>query len=73
MLKRKVIRTLLNGMSLHRSDDTMMRNGCLTLCQFKIPDDVVSVKKIRFLVINNRFECFILYKYFFFILLILIE
>lgn len=41
-VKRKIIATLLNGMSAHRSDDTMMRNGCLTLCQFKIPGDVVS-------------------------------
>lgn len=29
-------------MSIHRTDETMMRNGCLTLCQFKIPSDVVS-------------------------------
>lgn len=40
-VKKKVISTLLNGMSAHRTDDTMMRNGCLTLCQFKIPSDVV--------------------------------
>lgn len=41
-LKNHIIRTLLNGMSTHLSDDTMMRNGCLTLCQFSIPSDVVS-------------------------------
>ncbi|KAG5869508.1 hypothetical protein JTB14_008059 [Gonioctena quinquepunctata] len=40
-VKRKIITTLLNGMSVHRRDDTMMRNGCLTLCQFKIPVDVL--------------------------------
>ncbi|KAL1501347.1 hypothetical protein ABEB36_006682 [Hypothenemus hampei] len=40
-VKRKIISTLLNGMSVHRSDETMMRNGCLTLCQFKIPLDVL--------------------------------
>ncbi|CAH0547370.1 unnamed protein product [Brassicogethes aeneus] len=40
-VKRRIITTLLNGMSLHRDDDTMMRNGCLTLCQFKIPMDVL--------------------------------
>ncbi|XP_022908305.1 protein zer-1 homolog isoform X2 [Onthophagus taurus] len=40
-LKRKVITALLNGMSVHRNDDTMMRNGCLVLCQFKVPLDVV--------------------------------
>uniref|UniRef100_A0A6B2EK84 Protein zer-1 homolog n=1 Tax=Phlebotomus kandelakii TaxID=1109342 RepID=A0A6B2EK84_9DIPT len=40
-LKNHIIRTLLNGMSTHLSDDTMMRNGCLTLCQFTIPNDVL--------------------------------
>lgn len=40
-VKRKIISTLLNGMSIHRNDETMMRNGCLTLCQFKIPLDVL--------------------------------
>ncbi|GAB0100363.1 Protein zer-1 homolog [Sergentomyia squamirostris] len=40
-LKNHIIRTLLNGMSQHLSDDTMMRNGCLTLCQFTIPNDVL--------------------------------
>lgn len=28
-------------MNAHRVDETMMRNGCLTLCQFKIPQDVL--------------------------------
>ncbi|CRL08339.1 CLUMA_CG021260, isoform A [Clunio marinus] len=41
ILKNHIIRTLLNGMSAHLSDDTMMRNGCLTLCQFSIPSDVL--------------------------------
>ncbi|KAG8291840.1 regulation of ligase activity protein [Homalodisca vitripennis] len=40
-IKRTTITTLLNGMNAHRDDDTMMRNGCLTLCQFKIPHDVL--------------------------------
>ncbi|VEN55325.1 unnamed protein product [Callosobruchus maculatus] len=40
-VKRKIITTLLNGMTVHKFDDTMMRNGCLTLCQFKIPVDVL--------------------------------
>ncbi|XP_073975852.1 protein zer-1 homolog isoform X2 [Rhodnius prolixus] len=39
--RRAIITTLLNGMNTHRNDDTMMRNGCLTLCQFKIPYDVL--------------------------------
>lgn len=47
ILKNHIIRTLLNGMSAHLSDDTMMRNGCLTLCQFSIPSDVVSCAVIR--------------------------
>ncbi|EAT46505.1 AAEL002358-PA [Aedes aegypti] len=40
-LKNHIIHTLLNGMSTHLTDDTMMRNGCLTLCQFNIPSDVL--------------------------------
>lgn len=40
-VKRRIITTLLNGMCAHKNDDTMMRNGCLTLCQFKVPLDVV--------------------------------
>lgn len=39
--KRLVVQTLLNGMNAHRDDDTMMRNGCLTLCQFRLPEDVL--------------------------------
>lgn len=41
-IKNHVIRSLLNGMWTHLADETMMRNGCLTLCQFSIPNDVVS-------------------------------
>jgi len=40
-VKRKIVRTLLNGMLAHKDDPTMMRNGCLTLCQFQIPGDVL--------------------------------
>ena len=40
-VKRKILSTLLNGMLEHREDPTMMRNGCLTLCQFQIPQDVL--------------------------------
>lgn len=42
-VKNMVISTLINGMSLHINDETMLRNGCLTLCQFRIPQDIVSV------------------------------
>lgn len=63
ILKNHIIRTLLNGMSAHLSDDTMMRNGCLTLCQFSIPSDVVSflllllllLYKFNFSIINFSF------------------
>ncbi len=30
-------------MKLHIHDETMLRNGCLTLCQFRIPQDIVSI------------------------------
>ena len=40
-VKRKILSTLLNGMLNHKEDPTMMRNGCLTLCQFQIPADVL--------------------------------
>ncbi|XP_050360473.1 protein zer-1 homolog isoform X1 [Nymphalis io] len=40
-LKRRIITALLDGMDAHLGDDTMMRNGCLALCQFKIPTDVL--------------------------------
>ena len=41
-MKKKILSTLLNGMFAHKNDPVMMRNGCLTLCQFAIPSDVVS-------------------------------
>ncbi|XP_026472169.1 protein zer-1 homolog [Ctenocephalides felis] len=40
-MRQHIIRTLLNGMAKHLEDETMMRNGCLTLCQFKLPQDVL--------------------------------
>jgi hypothetical protein len=55
-IKKRIVCTLLNAMSAHKDDDTMMRNGCLTLCQFKIPQDVVgsNFKENDF---SNGFEC----------------
>ncbi|XP_018366887.1 PREDICTED: protein zer-1 homolog [Trachymyrmex cornetzi] len=41
-MKKRIIGTLLAGMSTHRDEETMMRNGCLALCQFRIPHDVMS-------------------------------
>ncbi|XP_033224674.1 protein zer-1 homolog [Belonocnema kinseyi] len=40
-MKRRIIGTLLAGMSAHKDEETMMRNGCLALCQFRIPQDVM--------------------------------
>lgn len=42
-VKRRIITTLLTGMDYHNYDETMMRNGCLTLCQLRIPQDVVII------------------------------
>lgn len=42
-MKKRIIGTLLTGMSMHRDEETMMRNGCLALCQFRIPQDVVRI------------------------------
>lgn len=63
ILKNHIIRTLLNGMSAHLSDDTMMRNGCLTLCQFSIPSDVVSVVNALVTITSSRFCSFQLFEY----------
>ena len=40
-VKRRILKTLLDAMLCHRGDPTMMRNGCLILCQFAIPADVI--------------------------------
>ncbi|KAL0279693.1 UNVERIFIED_CONTAM: hypothetical protein PYX00_001192 [Menopon gallinae] len=40
-MKHHMIRTIVNGMMVFKDDETMMRNGCFTLCQFNIPDDVM--------------------------------
>ncbi|KAK1128638.1 hypothetical protein K0M31_003096 [Melipona bicolor] len=41
-LKKRIVRTLLVGMSIHKNEEIMMRNGCLTLFQFRLPQDVMS-------------------------------
>ena len=46
-VKQKILATLLNAMFGHKDDPDMMRNGCLTLCQFDIPNDVVSICSLR--------------------------
>lgn len=42
-VRRKILATLLNAMFAHRDHQVMLRNGCLILCQFQIPQDVVSI------------------------------
>jgi len=39
--KKRILYTLLNGMLAHKSDLTVMRNGCLILCHFRIPEDIL--------------------------------
>ncbi|XP_054719380.1 protein zer-1 homolog [Uloborus diversus] len=38
-IRRKIIKILLDAMFSHYSDVTMLRNGCLTLIHFKMPED----------------------------------
>lgn len=52
-VKRRIITTLLTGMDYHNYDETMMRNGCLTLCQLRIPQDVVNLNSIKTINIEN--------------------
>lgn len=52
-LKERIVRTLLVGMSIHKNDETMMRNGCLALCQFRLPQDVVRIAFFNY--INSIF------------------
>ncbi|UYV66157.1 ZER1 [Cordylochernes scorpioides] len=40
-IKRQIISVLLNAMNIYQSDTTMLRNSCLTLIHFKIPQDVL--------------------------------
>lgn len=40
-IRRKIIKCLLDAMARHRRDTTMLRNGCLTMIHFKIPQDVL--------------------------------
>lgn len=39
--KRRIIACLLDAMERHLAEHTMMRNGCLTLCHFNIPFEVL--------------------------------
>ncbi|KAH7731193.1 Leucine Rich Repeat family protein [Aphelenchoides avenae] len=39
--KRRVIFALLNGMDEHMEEQVMVRNCCLSLCQFEIPQEIL--------------------------------
>ena len=40
-VKTRILKTLLTIMLKELDDPAMMRNGCLILCQFQIPSDVI--------------------------------
>lgn len=42
-LKERIIHTLLTGMNLYKDEKSVMHNGCLTLCYFRMPQDVVRI------------------------------
>ncbi|XP_041367990.1 protein zer-1 homolog [Gigantopelta aegis] len=54
--KRKIIRLLLTGMRNFNNEQTMMRNGCLTLCHFNIPFDVMFCYKMVVKVLLQMLE-----------------
>lgn len=63
-LKKRIVHTLLIGMSIHKNEETMMRNGCLTLYQFRLPQDVMShyetlVKLLLHLANNAQQESYV--------------
>lgn len=39
--KRRVVSALLSGMEVHMEEQVMVRNCCLSLCQFEIPQDIL--------------------------------
>jgi len=42
VLRKEILGTLIKAMEIHIQDNTMLRNACLTICLFKVPQDVVS-------------------------------
>ena len=62
-MKRKILSTLLNVMYAHRNDTVVVRNSCLILCQFELPNDVVSTAyfsntycRVVFQILLQKFE-----------------
>ncbi|CAB3402102.1 unnamed protein product [Caenorhabditis bovis] len=39
--KKQVVSALLSGMEVHMEEQVMVRNCCLSLCQFEIPQDIL--------------------------------
>ena len=54
-VKRRILKTLLSSMMSELGDQAMMRNGCLILCQFQVPADVLfdSNRLVRFINVNS--------------------
>ncbi|GAU97886.1 hypothetical protein RvY_09111 [Ramazzottius varieornatus] len=44
-MRRLVIRAIVTAMGNNLNEQTMLRNGCLTLCQFHIPNEVMFIYK----------------------------
>ena len=40
-MKREIIAAVLDAMESHMEESTMLHNGCLTLCHFDIPHDML--------------------------------
>jgi len=40
-MKRKVLSTLMTAMLAHKDDPTLLRNGCLIICLFRVPTDIL--------------------------------
>ena len=62
-MKRSILSTLINAMENHKFDPTMMRNGCLTICHFQIPHDVVRALSLYYYLLSPNFilDCNCLY------------
>ncbi|XP_043257797.1 protein zer-1 homolog [Colletes gigas] len=41
-LKERIVSTLLTGMSMYKNEESIMCNVCLILCQFRLPQDIMS-------------------------------
>ncbi|CAK1554945.1 unnamed protein product [Leptosia nina] len=62
-LKRRIITILLNAMEAHIRNETLIRNASLTLCQFKMPVDVLyeyeRIVQLLLIVSETRHQWFV--------------